>query len=245
MMTSAFDQLARQYDTLWTDAPNGRLQREAVWRVIDRLFRSGDTVLDLGCGTGADALHLTASGIKVHGIDSSPEMARMAQQRGVDARLLPIEQLDRLAGRYDGAISNFGVLNCVPRLEKVAEALARLIVPGGRVALCLMSRCCAWEPCHYLWRGEPGKAFRRWRSGGALASIGVRVRYPSARRVRLAFRRDFRLEFRRGIGLAVPPSYVRLPERMLAWCSSIDRSVASLPLVRSLADHQLFVFTRL
>ncbi|HEY7387471.1 MAG TPA: methyltransferase domain-containing protein [Bryobacteraceae bacterium] len=242
-MTSSFDQLADQYDTLWTDSAVGRFQRQAVWRIIDPLFSPGASVLDLGCGTGVDALHLMAAGIKVCGIDASSAMVRVAQGRGVTARILPIEQLDQLAGPLDGAISNFGPLNCVSCLERVAETLARLIVPGGRLALCLMGRCCAWEICHYLSRGRPAKAFRRWRT--AVESLGVRVTYPSVRRLKAVFRGKFRLDFWRGIGLLVPPSYVSLSERTLAQLAAADRRIAGLPLPRALADHRVLVFTRL
>ncbi len=44
---AAFDRIARDYDDLWTRTGTGRLQREAVWRYIDRLFSPGDHVLDL------------------------------------------------------------------------------------------------------------------------------------------------------------------------------------------------------
>ncbi len=49
---AAFDRIASRYDELWTCSPVGRLQREAVWRRLDKLFNDGNTLLDLGCGTG-------------------------------------------------------------------------------------------------------------------------------------------------------------------------------------------------
>src|ERR1700726_2598075 len=90
-MTSPFDALAPSYNAMWTDTPRGREQRAAVWREIDGLFRAGDRVLDLGCGTGDDALHLMSQGIGVIGIDASRQMVEVARGRGVAARLLSIE----------------------------------------------------------------------------------------------------------------------------------------------------------
>src|SRR5215208_5404891 len=113
MTAVGFDRLAPKYDALWSDSPIGRSQRQAVWRRIDPLFSRGDRVLDLGCGTGVDAAHLMARGIHLYGVDASMEMVRLARVRGVTADVLPLEDLDALAGPYDGAISNFGVLNCV------------------------------------------------------------------------------------------------------------------------------------
>ena len=73
-MTTPFDVLAPSYNALWTDTPRGREQRAAVWREIDGLFHEGDRVLDLGCGTGDDALHLMGLGVEVLGIDAAPKM---------------------------------------------------------------------------------------------------------------------------------------------------------------------------
>ena len=62
---AAFDKLAMRYDELWTHSPVGRLERDEVWRCIKRLFRPGDRLLDLGCGTGEDAVHLERLGVTV------------------------------------------------------------------------------------------------------------------------------------------------------------------------------------
>ena len=59
MIAAAFDRLAPRYDQLWTRSTVGHLQREAVWRHLAPLFKPGQTALDLGCGTGEDALHLS------------------------------------------------------------------------------------------------------------------------------------------------------------------------------------------
>src|SRR5262245_30980733 len=82
---AAFDRLASRYEELWSSSPNGRVQREAVWRRIDGLFRTGDNILDLGCGIGDDAVHFMSRGVNVVGIDASEEMVRIATERGVEA----------------------------------------------------------------------------------------------------------------------------------------------------------------
>ena len=77
-MSSPFDVLASSYEATWSGTPEGRGQREEVWRVIDNLFPSGSRILDLGCGTGDDALHLRRRGVEVYGIDSSQKMVEVA-----------------------------------------------------------------------------------------------------------------------------------------------------------------------
>ena len=172
-MTSPFHQIAPQYAELWSETSRGRAQRDQVWREIDGLFKAGDRVLELGCGTGDDAVHLMSRGVNVFGIDSAPGMIEIAQRRGVDAKGMAIEELGSLENVFDGAISNFGALNCVADLSKLSEALARLVRPQGTLALCVMSRFCwrtDWRHLPQRWLGHA-----RWR--------GVNVYYRSSRSV--------------------------------------------------------------
>jgi len=243
-VTAAFDQIAPQYDQIWTRSAVGRLQREAVWRHIGVLFERGETVLDLGCGTGEDALGLMGAGLRVRAIDASSEMVRIARDRGVDAEVLSIENCGLLNDTFHAVLSNFGALNCVEDLESLGEPLARLIRPGGYMAICIIGRFCAWETAWALLRGQPAKAFRRWPKS-VISSLGIRVFYPSRRRLEAAFRPKFTLVKWCGIGLFVPPSYVTgLSAGLLGKLDAFDRRVAHWPLLRGLCDHRLFVFVR-
>ena len=236
-----FDSMAARYDAMWTTTAVGRAQRDLVWRDVDALFRSGERILDIGCGTGEDAAHFAARGIAVRAIDASPAMVETAKERGVAAEVGRAEDLAAVEGLFDGAISNFGALNCVEDLSAVAEALAAVVRPGGRAAICLLGRCCMWETLHYGVRLQFGKAFRRW-TGRATAPIAVW--YPTAGEVRAAFAYGFALQRWTGIGLLVPPSYVKLPGAMVAALATCDRVLARLPLLRAMADHRLFILVR-
>ncbi len=241
----AFDRIAARYDELWSETAIGRAQRAAVWRRIDPLFRPGDRVLDLGCGSGVDPVHLMRRGVQVCGIDASEEMVKQARGRGADARWMPIEALGEIEGRFDGALSNFGALNCVADLAPVARSLGSLIRHEGYLAICVLGRYCAWEMAHFLRRGQPGKAFRRLQRAGCEAAIGVHVHYHAPRRILEAFRPNFALLRSYGIGVCVPPSYVgAISERAIGLMAALDQRLSDLPVLRSLGDHRLFVFRR-
>jgi len=243
-VTAVFDQIASEYDRIWTRSAVGHLQREAVWRHVGDLFKPGQSVLDLGCGTGEDALRLMQAGLRVRAIDASPEMVRIARDRGVDAQTLSIEKCGLLDDTFDAVLSNFGPLNCVEDLDALCVPLARLIRPGGYLMICTMGHFCAWETAWALLRGQPRKAFRRWRKS-VMASLGVRVFYPSKQRLEAAFRPAFTLANWYGIGLLVPPSYVTaLSDGLLQELDALDRRIAHWPVLRGSADHRLFVFTR-
>lgn len=255
---AAFDRVAARYDETWTNSAVGRLQREGVWRHMDRLFRPGERVLELGCGTGEDALHLAQAGVRVHATDVAPRMIEVTQKRlereGLADRVTPevlaIEDLSLCEGRgvFDGATANFGVLNCVEDLRRAAAELARLVRPGGRLVLCPMGRFCLWETLWHLARFRPAKAFRRLRKGGATASLGgdqhFRVFYPSVAEITAALAPHFRRVGFWGVGVFVPPSYVRTVPGLWRRLAFLDRLFGGWPLLRSVGDHRLLVFVR-
>lgn len=242
--TAPFDCIAGRYDEVWTDTSIGRAQRDIVWRVVDRFFRQGDSVLDVGCGTGEDARRLADRGVKVMGIDASGEMVRRARARGVTAKQLPLEELDSLTGIFDGILSNFGALNCAADLGVVARSAARRLRPGGYAIVCLLNRLCAWEIGWFAGRCQLQRAFRRFQRGGAASSLGLRVQYPPARRVVSAFLPEFEFILSRGVGIFVPPSYVDLPRPLVRMAGRFDERLGAFPLLRPLGDHRLYVFRR-
>jgi len=245
MAAGVFDALASRYDELWTHSTIGRLQRQAVWQRLDSLFRPGDTLLDLGCGTGEDALHFMNSRIRVLAIDASPEMVRIACSRGVDAITFRIEELGRLPGSFDGVLSNFGALNCIRRLDAIRRPLARLVRPGGYLAICIMGCFCLWETVWYLLRARPQQAIRRWGGCGVTSSLGVQVYYPSITQLQQAFLPDFSLVDWCGVGISIPPSFVTsLSDRVLSGLADFENLVAHRSPWRALGDHRLLVFAR-
>jgi ubiquinone/menaquinone biosynthesis C-methylase UbiE len=259
-----FDRVAARYDALWTTTAIGRAQRNLVWRDMDAIFQPGQRILDIGCGTGEDALHFAAHGVTVYATDASPAMVQVAQARGVTAAVCGAEDLAQIGGTFDGAVSNFGALNCVADLPAVARSLAGLVRPGGRVALCLLGRFCAWETLYYGVRMQWSKAVRRWRGSaelvgqvGNLRRVGnppadvrknnlqsIAVHYPTVSEIRAAFAPHFELQRWTGIGLFVPPSYVKLPAALVPMLAACDRVLARLPLLRAMADHRLFLLVR-
>jgi ubiquinone/menaquinone biosynthesis C-methylase UbiE len=237
-----FDRMAARYDALWTTTPIGRAQRDLVWRDMDPLFQPGQRILDIGCGTGEDAAHFAARGVSVHATDASPAMIQLAAARGgFNTEVRSAEELAQIDGPFDGAISNFGALNCVKDLPAVAASLATLFRPGGSLAICILGRFCAWEILHYAVRFHFAKAFRRWNPA---SYQGITIYYPTVAEFRVAFAPHFELQRWTGIGLFVPPSYVKLPAALVAVLAVCDRLLARLPLLRALADHRLLLLVR-
>jgi SAM-dependent methyltransferase len=92
----------------------------------------GERILDVGCGEGTLTLKIIEHGATVLGVDNSPEMIAAARVKGVDALLLPAEDMQFFA-EFDAAFSN-ATLHWVLHKEQAARAIFRALKPGGRFA---------------------------------------------------------------------------------------------------------------
>jgi ubiquinone/menaquinone biosynthesis C-methylase UbiE len=255
-----FDQMAREYDDVFTNSMIGRAQRDAVWSMLTQIFQSGDHILELNCGTGEDALFLARNGISVTACDASEQMIRIASGRmrneapeaPVQFNLLPTEHLRELKPitKFDGAFSNFSGLNCVADLKQTMEDLATLLAPGAPFLVCLSTRFCLWEMLWFALHGNFRKAFRRC-SGHATAKAGeftVDVYYPTVRKIQTLLSPSFILRSCAGVGVTVPPSYVeawiRNRPKLLSMLRTIDKAIATYPGFRVLGDHVLLHLER-
>jgi SAM-dependent methyltransferase len=111
-------------------------------------LRPGESVLDLGCGAGLDAFLAgprVGSNGRVIGVDMTPRMLEKAranlatyrassQLDNVEFRLGEIENLPLADASVDVVISNC-VLNLSPDKARVWKEIARVLKPGGRVAI--------------------------------------------------------------------------------------------------------------
>ena len=92
----------------------------------------GERILDIGCGEGSLTKKIVERGATVLGVDNSPEMIAAARAKGVDALLLPAEDMQFFA-EFDAAFSN-ATLHWVLHKEQAARAIFRALKPGGRFA---------------------------------------------------------------------------------------------------------------
>jgi ubiquinone/menaquinone biosynthesis C-methylase UbiE len=261
-VSSAFDAIAETYDARFTYSAIGQAQRASVWKEIDRTFRAGQRILEINCGTGIDALHMAGRGIDVVACDSAPGMIAVARRRSalkgvrgsIDFRVLATEHVAAIQNEkpFDGVLSNFAGLNCVRDLAPVACDLAGLVKPRSSVILCMFGQFCLWETAWYLARRNWNKAFRRFRRSGVPASLSpdadVHVWYPSPGKVQRALSAHFRLRSYKGVGIAVPPSYLEFfparHPRLFRAASQIDRWLGGCAGYRAMADHMLLIFER-
>ena len=254
----AFSNVASDYQERVVSSPANRHMRSIVRQGLEGLVHPGDRILDLGAGTGADAVWLAERGALVLAVDVAEGMVQECSQRVADAgleervevRRLAIEDLRALlptyARRFNLVLTDFGALNLCGDPDRWAPVVARLLKPGGRLVASVMNRWAAWELGAGLIRGRPSFAFRRARSEPI--SIGG-VALPVALYTPGGFARSLRLHFHRrsvrGLCALAPPPVLEhlgtvLPGlgRLLDW---LDRRLGGWPGFRALGDHFLIV----
>jgi ubiquinone/menaquinone biosynthesis C-methylase UbiE len=257
----AFDSVAADYD-----GPRGNNEliqdmRGEMWRWLDITFAPGSRLMDLGCGTGLDAVRMARLGHRVTATDWSPRMVERTRERAehesvesrVEALAIGAHELHRIEGQglYDGAYSNLGALNCVPDLAGLAGECARLLKPRGVLVFTVIGRMCPWEIAYFGFKADFPRIAVRF--AGDVVAVGMNkrtvwTRYYSPREFYGPFKRHFTLEHRRGLCVLVPPPYLagvrrRLP-RLYSGLWRLERRLAATPLLRAMGDHFLIVMRK-
>ena len=108
----------------------------------------GSRVLDVACGTGNLAIPLARQGCIVTGVDIAANLLEQARERAAAENLTitfdegDAEQLPYANAYFDAVVSMFGAM-FAPRPEAVASELARVLKPGGRLAMA------NWNPASF------------------------------------------------------------------------------------------------
>lgn len=113
--------------------------------------RSGEAVLDVGCGTGVVAITAAQKGARVSGLDLTPELLDHARTNEeiagckVDWVEGDAESLPYPDSSFDVVLSQFGHM-FAPRPNVVISEMRRVLRPGGRLAFA------TWPPEHFIGR---------------------------------------------------------------------------------------------
>lgn len=154
-----FKELKQRQSVMWGNGPYQRITETLAdihELVVSRLDpQRGERWLDLACGTGAVAERAARAGADVVGVDLAAVLVETARERAaeqgleIDYRVGDCEDLAGVAdGSFDIVSSTCGIM-FAPDHEATARELARIVRPGGRIALV------NWTP-----EGGLGRMFR-------------------------------------------------------------------------------------
>jgi SAM-dependent methyltransferase len=150
MQNLSIEQMKHSMRAPWIAGDFGAIAREIgapeAESFVARLeLAPGARVLDLACGTGSVTVPLARRGAVVTGLDMAPNLLEEARERAAREGL-PIrfdegfaEMLPYPDGSFDVLVSMFGIMSS-PLPDTVASETARVLRPGGRLALANWTR---------------------------------------------------------------------------------------------------------
>jgi deazaflavin-dependent oxidoreductase (nitroreductase family) len=260
-LEAAFDGVAEDYDHHILDNPVNLWLRNRSVELMLRTFKPGQTVLEIGCGTGTETLVLAENGVKVIASDISSKMLQVLSRKASKAKLgssiVPVharpymlrEKLAELGyDAVDGVYSTYGAVNTEPRLVEMFSTIHSLLRPGGKLILGIWNRYCMYEILGYLLKLRPSMASARFRnpvpvgrSRFCVASNAYSVADLSA-----LLSGYFKLERVYGVGILLPPSNLTKylpPPSLLNFVKRSDVALQSHFPWNRLGDHFLGVYS--
>lgn len=131
----AYRRYARLYDLYF-----GALFQPGRKAVIDRMHcRAGQRVLEVGVGTGL-SLPLYPAGVRVTGVDISPEMLNRARARlaregigdDVELHVMDAERMSFAPDSFDKVVAMY-VVSVVPHPQRLVDEMRRVCKPNGEI----------------------------------------------------------------------------------------------------------------
>lgn len=129
-----WDRIARKYAV---DKIKDSAGYERTLNRTRHFLRSGDTVLELGCGTGTTALALAPHVSRIVATDASSEMIAIAREKAAaqncsnaDFAIATPDSLSWPEGSFDAVLA-FNLLHLLPARASAVARVHRLLKPGG------------------------------------------------------------------------------------------------------------------
>ncbi len=176
---TGWEPLANWYDG-WVGAHGSDHHRKlAIPAVLDLLnLQRDDRLLDVGAGQGVLAPYIAQTGAAYTGIEISPRLLALAQQRhGAQGRFLQGDARDLAhirplsAASYDAVVFLLSIQDMNP-LEAVLESAAWALRLGGRLVI-LMTHPCFRIPRQSGWEHDPNRDLRFRRIDRYLTPLAV------------------------------------------------------------------------
>jgi len=124
--------MTNQWNAAQYDAKHAFVYEKAKGLVELLAPKTGERILDLGCGTGALTAEIAGRGAEILGVDRSEEMISQARRKfpALKFEVLDARQL-RFNAEFDAVFSN-AVLHWIPEQEQVIAGVTQALKPGGR-----------------------------------------------------------------------------------------------------------------
>ncbi len=258
----AFDSASEEYDfTISHNFINTWIRQRSIEELL-RLARPNDVLLEIGCGTGAEAIQISKKVRQIIATDISQGMLSLLRQKirakklenilPVQARAARISSVASLleGGKVRIAYSFNGALNLEPDIDKFPLELSEVVEGGGYFVCSVRNIFCLSETIAHAAVLQLDKIAPRKKQPTMVSVGGIDIPafYHSTRFMSRLFRPYFSLRKLVGLPAFLPPAYLNeYCIRFKPLTSLLERLETVLaerfPFNR-LSDQTLFVFQR-
>ena len=220
---AAFDSASEEYDyTISHNYINSWIRKRSV-NELHTITRTSDVLLEIGCGTGSEAVQISKQVKRIVATDISEKMLdllkRKVQAKRLNhkitvakARASEISGVKDLLpeGRVRVAYSFNGALNCEPDIDKVPGELWKVVEDDGYFLCSIRNTLCLSEALSHSLVLQFDKMSTR-KNQPKMVSVGgmdIPSFYYSPARFAQLFRPHFRVRKTIGLPAFLPPAYL-------------------------------------
>lgn len=259
----AFDLASEEYDfTIKKNFINTWVRERSISILTDYL-KPNDTVIEIGCGTGEEAIRVCKFVNKIVAIDISEKMIELLQRKiramKLIGKIIPLRlsaaEVIKVRnilpnGSARVAYSFNGALNCEPKINLFIEGLANLIEPNGYFICSIRNSLCLSEAVSHAIVMQFTKMNPR-KKQPIMVSVGgidIPAIYYSPRRFAKLFSKHFNVRKIIALPAFLPPAYlsnyyIRV-RRFASILERLENILADKEPFRNFGDQTLFVFQR-
>lgn len=262
-VAEAFDSASEEYDyTIRNNFINAWIRQRSI-RELLALARPDDVLLEVGCGTGAEAMEVVGRVAGLVATDISPAMIAMVRRkaaaRGVAGRVsvlrLGAAEIARAGtllpnGETRLAYSFNGALNCEPSVERFPSELSKVVSEGGYFVCSVRNTLCLPEALAHGAFLQFGRMAPR-KKQPVMVSVGgydIPSYYYSPSSFAGFFSSSFRLRRTIGLPAILPPAYLSdryfRARRVLSFAERAEMALGERFPFNRFGDQTLFVFQK-
>lgn len=263
-IAGAFDSAAEEYDfTIGRNYINTWIRKRSI-RELLRFAKPTDIALEVGCGTGAEAIEIAEYVAKIIATDVSDKMieilSKKVQARGLTNRIIPLQvraaDISKAGDLTDGrkvdlAYSFNGALNCEPELEDFVRELSSIIVEGGYFVCSIRNSFCLSEALSHAVVLQFDKMTPR-KNQPVMVSVGgmdIPAFYYQPATFADFFSTNFKLRKLIGLPTLLPPAYLSdyyvKFKNVASFLERLEGVLSDRFPFNRVGDQSLFVFQKL